>query len=231
MKKNGIFGFAGVTSYVEPNNNGVIDNDAEVKQFLSGMSDQTTLKDQLENLLNANIIFTATPDVVLIGQQHTIALAASISKAVSGITIKKGDTTIDTGSGAALQCEDSITPTEVGDIAYTAIFDNGDIRQNKPVIVSAVMPIYFGSGAAYTDAQTVASARKTPAGSYEVNVGTNDDYIWIVVPADMTINKVTFGGLLVPMEDAEEVTIGEADYKAYRSTSGYNAGTMIVEVI
>ncbi len=231
MNKNGIFGFAGITSYVAPNNNGVIDNEAEVKEFLAGMSDQNTLKDQLENVLNADIIFTATPDVVLIGQQSTIALAASISKAVSGITIKKGETSLGTGSGAALQCEDSITPTEVGDIAYTAIFDNGDIQQEKPKIVSAVMPVYFGAGAAYTDAQTVASARKTPAGSYEVTVAADDDYIWIVVPAAMTISKVVYNELVMPMEDAEEVTIDGADYKAYRSTNGYTAGTMNIEVV
>ncbi len=231
MKKNGIFGFAGITSYVEPNNNGVIDNDAEVKQFLAGMSDQATLKGQLESALNADIIFTATPDVVLIGQQSTIALAASISKAVSGITIKKGDTSLATGSGTTLLGEDTITPTEVGDTAYTAIFNNGDIQQTMPKVVSAVMPIYYGAGAAYTDAQEVASARKTPKGIYEVTVAADNDYIWIVVPASMTINTVIFNDYVVPMEDAEEVTIGEADYKAYRSTNGYEAGTMLLRVI
>ena len=170
----------------------------------------------------------ATPDVVLVNVQSSIALSALISTAVDSIKIKKGSTVLATGSGTSLSGSDTITPSATGDTTYTAEFVLGGLTKNATKKVTAVYPIKYGAGAAYTDATTQASARKTPAGTYNVTVSTAGSYVWFVVPATMTINKATKGGFDFPLESPENVTIGGVAYKAYRSSNTYDAGTEVI---
>ena len=91
-----------------------------------------------------------------------------------------------------------------------------------------VYPIYYGAGVAYTDATTKASARTTPAGTYNVTVASNGQYVWFVVPATMTISKATKGGFDFPLEAPQNITIEGIAYKAYRSSNTYDAGTEVI---
>ena len=170
----------------------------------------------------------ATPDVVLVSVQSSIALSASINTAMDSIKIKKGSTVLATGSGKSLSGSDTITPNAAGDTTYTAEFVLGGMTKSATKKVTAVYPIKYGAGAAYTDATTQASARKTPAGTYTVTVSTAGSYVWFVVPATMTINKATKGGFDFPLESPESVTIGNVAYKAYRSSNTYDAGTEVI---
>jgi hypothetical protein len=91
-----------------------------------------------------------------------------------------------------------------------------------------VYPIYYGAGATYTAATNKAPARTTPAGTYNVTVASNGQYVWFVVPATMTINKATKGGFDFPLEAPQNVTVEGVAYKAYRSSNTYDAGTEVI---
>ena len=54
MAKNqkGIYGIAGITSYVKPNNNGKIDLQSELKNFLEGVSDKDKLVELLQRIVD-----------------------------------------------------------------------------------------------------------------------------------------------------------------------------------
>lgn len=67
---------------------------------------------------------------------------------------------------------------------------------------------------------TEQSVRRNPAGSYSVTA-TETSYLWIVVPSEMTVSKVTLNGFDNPMEGVVEID----GYKYYRSSNQMVAGT------
>lgn len=161
--------------------------------------------------------------IVTSGTDATVNLSASCSTDADTITIKRGEEVIATGSGRSLSFIDTIalsgTPT-----VYRADFLIGGLTKNASRSIAAV---YFGAGAAYTDA-TRAIEKTSPAGTYNVTVSENGQYVWFVVPATMTINRATKSGFDFPLEAPENVTIGDVAYKAYRSSNTYDAGTETV---
>jgi hypothetical protein len=162
--------------------------------------------------------------VAYVGTAISISLTATSSVTANTITIKKGDTTIATGSNKTSQtATDSLTPIE-GNNAYTAQFVIGGLTKSASRNVVGVYPIYYGAGATYTAATNKAPARTTPAGTYDVTVSTAASYVWFVVPATMTINGATKSGFDFPLESPQSVTIKGVSYKAYRSSNTYDAG-------
>jgi hypothetical protein len=189
-------------------------NQAEINAIVLGGAITTTL--------------SVSPSVAYVGTAVSINLTASSSVTADTITIKKGDTVIATGTNKTSQAAtDSLTPVE-GNNAYSAQFVIGGLTKNSSKNVVGVYPIYYGAGAAYTAATTKASARTTPAGTYNVTVASNGQYVWFVVPATMTINKATKGGFDFPLEAPQSVTVEGVAYKAYRSSNTYDAGTEVI---
>jgi hypothetical protein len=91
-----------------------------------------------------------------------------------------------------------------------------------------VNPVYVGSGAVYTDindAEHIVSARRTPAGTYTVEVEDDGQYVFFNVPASITIHGAVMSGFEFPLDEAESVTIEGVAYKSYRSSNTYDAGT------
>ena len=74
-----------------------------------------------------NVSLSATPSPVFVGVQYTISLVASVNTAANSIVIKKGSTTIATGSGTSLNGSDSITPSVAGNTTYTAELDRKSV--------------------------------------------------------------------------------------------------------
>lgn len=64
MSRKRVYGVAGVTSYVKPNNNGRIDNPAEVERFLEGFDDKTTLKEYLATIIEVDDIAALTAELL-----------------------------------------------------------------------------------------------------------------------------------------------------------------------
>lgn len=58
QKNKSIYGIAGQTSYVKPNNNGKIDLPSELEQFLDGISDDAKLKQLLNAIIEKIPVFT-----------------------------------------------------------------------------------------------------------------------------------------------------------------------------
>lgn len=104
-------------------------------------------------------------------------------------------------------------------IAIQAVKDGMTATETKTV--QMVRAMYFGfslyaAAASVDKASLVKQAIKTsPGGTYTLTNSTDGCYLWLCIPDNMTINKVTLNGFDVPMEVA--VTIEK--YKYYRSSN------------
>lgn len=173
---------------------------------------------------------SATPSPVFVGASSNINLTATINTPADSIKIKKGSTEIATGSGTSLSGSDSITPSAAGNTQYTAEFTLGGLTKTTNKNVVAVYPIKYGAGDDYTDATTQASVRTTPAGTYNVTVPNDGDYVFFVVPATMTINRASMSGFDFPLQAPVDVTIGGVAYKSYQSSNTYDAGSLTIVI-
>ena len=173
---------------------------------------------------------SASPGTVFVGVQTTINLTASINTPADNIKIKQGDTEIATGSGTSLSGSYAITPNAAGNTLFRADFVIGGLSKAATKNVVAVYPIKYGAGDDYTDAITQASVRTTPAGTYNVAVPNNGDYVFFVVPRTMNINSAKMSGFDFPLQAPQNVEIDGVEYKYYQSANTYDAGTLTIVI-
>ena len=104
-------------------------------------------------------------------------------------------------------------------IAIQAVKDGMTATETKTV--QMVRAMYFGfslyAAAASVDKNGLVKQpiKTSPVGTYTLTNSTDGCYLWLCIPDNMTINKVTLNGFDVPMEAA--VTIEK--YKYYRSSN------------
>ena len=178
---------------------------------------------------NITVNLSASPSPIFVGAQRTIRLSATCSAAAT-IVIKKGSTVLATGSGTSLSASDTITPDSAGNTSYTAEFTIGSIHKTASRSVTAVYPIRIGTGTEYVDGTPLTTPKTSPAGTYNVTVANDGEYVYFNVPSTMTINGATMGGFEFPLEAPASKTIGGVSYKSYRSSNTYDAGTLTIVI-
>ena len=179
---------------------------------------------------NITVNLSASPSPIFVGAQRTISLSATCSASATSITIKKGSTVLATGTGTSLSASDTITPSSAGNTSYTAEFTIGSIHKTSSKSVTAVYPIRIGTGTEYVEGTPLTTPKTSPAGTYNVTVANDGEYVYFNVPSTMTINGATMGGFAFPLESAQSKTIGGVSYKSYRSSNTYDAGTMTIVI-
>ena len=190
------------------------------------------IQSQINAIVNdkAQVSLTASPSPVFVGVQSNISLAATTNTQATSIKIMKGSTEIASGSGMSLNGSDTITPSAAGSTTYLADFTIAGLHKQATKNVVAVYPIKYGAGQAYTDAQNQASARTTPAGTYNVVVAQNEDYVFFVVPRTMNISSAEMSGFDFPLQAPVNVEIDGVEYKYYQSSNTYDAGTLTIVI-
>lgn len=207
----------------------MIDNHVTLLQEESRDADEN-LQQQIDELVaeGTAISLKASPTVGFAGKSVSVSLVATSSKE-AGITIKDGDNVISSGTGTTISGNVTIqgASSVVGDKIFTALFAIGQVTRQTTAKVSLVYPIYYGAGASYGAAMNnFASARTSPAGTYNVSVEEAGSYIFFLVPATMTIKKATLNGFDFPLENPTAIEISNVAYKCYRSSNTYDAGTL-----
>lgn len=194
----------------------------------------TESRDNLQAQIDAIVSEKATVSLAVststfIVGERTFTLTASTNTNANSIVIKQGSTVIASGSGKTLTQEVSVEQATAGNIVYTAEFTfAGGNKRSTTVTVYFVNKLYVGSGAVYTDIISdsyAQSARRSPAGTYNVTVTENGQYVFFVIPATMSITKATLSGFDFPLDTPVSVTIEDVAYKSYRSSNTNDAGT------
>lgn len=195
-------------------------------------TDETSrnLQAQIDAIVSdkATVSLAASVNVFIVGER-SFTLTASTNTNAENITIKQGSTVIKTGSGKTLAQSVTVNQTTAGNIDYTAEFTfAGGNKRTATATVYFVNKVYVGSGAVYTDVTTdvhTVSARRSPAGTYNVTVAQNGQYVFFVIPATMSITKATLSGFDFPLDAPVDETIDGVSYKVYRSSNTNDAGT------
>lgn len=176
----------------------------------------------------ATVSLTVSTGTFIVGER-TFTLTANTNINAENIVIKQGDNIIATGSGKTVSQTITVTQATAGSIVYTAEFTfAGGNKRSTTVTVYFVNKLYVGSGADYTDVigdSYAQSARRSPAGTYNVTVAENAQYVFFVIPATMSINKATLSGFDFPLDAPVTETIDDVSYKIYRSSNTNDAGT------
>jgi hypothetical protein len=203
--------------------------EGEVQDRIDG---DENLQNQINAIINdkAVVSLAATPSPIFVGEEKIITLNATTDTEATSIKIKKGDTEIASGSGFSLSGFDAITPSEAGDTTYTAEFTIAELQKVTRKNVVAVYPVYYGAGQVYGAAQEKASARISPAGTYNVTVLHEGDSVFFIIPATMSINKATMSGFEFPLQAPVNVTVDGVAYKSYQSGNTYNVGTLTIVI-
>lgn len=143
------------------------------------------------------------------------------------LTVKRGDTVLTTDV-VLKSVVDHIS--ETAQYTVTAVIKG--IAKSAEITVEANAKMYYGANPkdTLTEADVLAfTAREietTPAGDIEVPFG-EVAYLWVCVPAPMTIKGVSSSGFGVPMKPAVEVTVEGNNYNCYRSANQFTAGDFI----
>lgn len=166
------------------------------------------------------------------GVQTSVTLTAKVlfdGKDItpSSLVLKKDDQIISESVNLDT-IDDSISETtkyQLDAEVYKGVIKHGELT------ISSYYPQYFGSSSkeAITaeDVLTLVKQpiKSSPVGNITVEVGEGE-YLWLCVPSQMKISKVTSSDFDVPMNSKITLDVeGKTSYDCYRSASTFKAGT------
>lgn len=146
------------------------------------------------------------------------------------LSVKRGTTVINSTPIASLNIKDTLN-TENDRTTYTLSITSKGVTKTATANVNAYYPMYFGHSAkaALTGEDvlgfTKQAIKSSPNGTYNMTGIAEGEYVWLCVPSNFSITKVTSSGFGVPMAAAVTVTVeGKGSYKCYRTEGALKAG-------
>lgn len=146
------------------------------------------------------------------------------------LSIKRGTTVINSTPIASLNIKDTLN-TKDDRTTYTLSITSKGVTKTATANVNAYYPMYFGHSAkaALTGKDvlglTKQAIKSSPNGTYNMTGIAEGEYVWLCVPSNFRITKVTSSGFGVPMAAAATVTVeGKGSYKCYRTEGALKAG-------
>lgn len=146
------------------------------------------------------------------------------------LSVKRGTTVINSTPIASLNIKDTLN-TEDARTTYTLSITSKGVTKTATANVNAYYPMYFGHSAkaALTGKDvlglTKQAIKSSPNGTYNMTGIAEGEYVWLCVPSNFSITKVTSSGFGVPMAAAATVTVeGKGSYKCYRTEGALKAG-------
>lgn len=146
------------------------------------------------------------------------------------LSVKRGTTVINSTPIARLNIKDTLN-TKDDRTTYTLSITSKGVTKTATANVNAYYPMYFGHSAkaALTGKDvlglTKQAIKSSPNGTYNMTGIAEGEYVWLCVPSNFSITKVTSSGFGVPMAAAATVTVeGKGSYKCYRTEGALKAG-------
>lgn len=146
------------------------------------------------------------------------------------LTIKRANTTINSTPVASVNIKDTLNTVD-DRTTYTLSITSKGVTKSATANVNAYYPMYFGHSSKNSIAGadvlgfTKQAIKSSPNGTYNMTGIAEGEYVWLCVPSNFNISKVTSSGLGVPMAAAITVEVeGKGSYKCYRTEGALKAG-------
>lgn len=181
--------------------------------------------------------FGVSPTVIEKGVAATININGRFLFAGEPVTpdtliLKRGDALLSDRPVDNLSGTKDTLNTNDDTTTYSLSITAHGVTRNTSAIVSAYYPCYFGHTTKTiivgTDVLSFSkqSIKSSPNGTYSMSDISQGEYVWLCIPSNFNINRVTSSGFSVPMEAAISVPVeGKGNYKCYRTSSSLVAGT------
>ena len=221
------------TNYLSESSN-IVDGMKELdKQIADGRHDEVweVLYTQFTQISG----FSVSPTIIEKGVDAAITIRGNNlfnSKLLvpETLSVKRGTTVINSTPIASLNIKDTIN-TKDDRTTYTLSITSKGVTKTATANVNAYYPMYFGHSAkaALTGKDvlglTKQAVKSSPNGTYNMTGIAEGEYVWLCVPSNFSITKVTSSGFGVPMAAAATVTVeGKGSYKCYRTEGALKAG-------
>lgn len=221
------------TNYLSESSN-IVDGMKELdKQIADGRHDEVweVLYTQFTQISG----FSVSPTIIEKGVDAAITIRGNNlfnSKPLvpETLSVKRGTTVINSTPIASLNIKDTLN-TENDRTTYTLSITSKGVTKTATANVNAYYPMYFGHSAkaALTGEDvlglTKQAIKSSPNGTYNMTGIAEGEYVWLCVPSNFSITKVTSSGFGVPMAAAATVTVeGKGSYKCYRTEGALKAG-------
>lgn len=196
-----------------------------LEQFQNLSEDIADLQDSVYPItLSMNIAFGGTYHTVNFSVRNRgeafVGDTLSLTKTLgSGAVITL--TNIPTADGTAqsqVESNREIFKLEVGAEGHTA----------KSTSATRYICYAGGSNSSTISSQVIDTFRMYSSSNVSFNptiTTTNGQYMWIIVPSYLTVNKVTSQGFNVTLQPAQSITTSLGSFKAYRTTNTLTAQT------
>lgn len=181
--------------------------------------------------------FGVSPTIIEKGVATTININGRFLFAGDPVTpdtliLKRGDALLSDRPVDNLSGTKDTLNTNDDTTTYSLSITAHGVTRNTSAIVSAYYPCYFGHTTKTiivgTDVLSFSkqSIKSSPNGTYSMSDISQGEYVWLCIPSNFNINRVTSSGFSVPMEAAISVPVeGKGNYKCYRTSSSLVAGT------
>lgn len=183
--------------------------------------------EELDNIVNPLTLSVSGGGLFEKGTTQRITISWVLKKGSSIVTPDSSTVNDEPVSGTSKNYDGVVSTT-----TYTVKSLKGSKTVKASTTATFIAPMYFGFSENSTasgliiDSLQKQSLKTTPGGSYTINNPTSGNYLWLCVPEEMSINRVTSGGFDVPMESSQEGSTSVGVYKCYRSSSSINQGNM-----
>lgn len=143
------------------------------------------------------------------------------------LTVKRGDTVLTTDVSLKSIVDRVSTATR-----YTVSAVIKGVAKTAEIVVESNSAMYYGANPkdTLTEDDVLALSKREIEGSAagDIEVMFNEvAYLWVCVPAPMTIRGVSSSGFTVPMKPAVEVLVSGSSYNCYRSANQFATGEFI----
>lgn len=190
------------------------------------------LSEDIADLQDSVYPITLSMNIAFGGTYHTVNFSVrNRGEAFVGDTLSLTKTL---GSGAVITLTN--IPT-AGGTAQSQVESNREIfklevgaKGHTAKSTSATRYICYagGSNSSTISSQVIDTFRMYSSSNVSFNptiTTTNGQYMWIIVPSYLTVNKVTSQGFNVTLQPAQSITTSLGSFKAYRTTNTLTAQT------
>lgn len=181
-----------------------------------------------------NVTLSVSPTIVEAGVSTEVTInwnATLKGQSINDVADFTLNSTSVNGTTSKTETITDATPTTK---TYTLVTSYNGRSNTSKVNLSVVGAMYFGFDAADTVSSLnitslgKQSLKTSPNGIYTLQNPTSGNYMWLCVPNNMNINRVTLNGFDVPMEAAATKAVGDITYKCYRSSNALVNGSFTI---